>query len=154
MHEVEIRDYLIAITPARDFIAARHSKHSFRRILMRRFIIATVVALAACGGGGSDTSHPTDAGSPDPVVAAATVHATPAIQFTPANVTLAVGGTVTFDFGDVAHNVFFDNAPAGAPANITAPSASTTVVRTFGTKGRYTYNCHLHPGMSGVVVVQ
>jgi plastocyanin len=81
------------------------------------------------------------------------VRATPTIQFTPATVELTAGGTVTFDFGTVEHNVFFDNAPPGAPANITAPSANQTVARTFTTAGQYRYNCHIHPGMTGTINV-
>jgi plastocyanin len=85
---------------------------------------------------------------------AATVQATPSITFAPNTVNLLVGGTVTFAFGSVEHTVFFDNASAGSPANIGAPSANKSVTLTFGTKGTYVYNCHIHPGMSGRVVVQ
>jgi len=109
------------------------------------------VALVACGGNGySGSTGPVD---PTPVEAA-TVQATPAEKFTPGTVTLNVGGTVTFAFGSLEHNVFFDNAPAGAPQNISAPSANTSVTLTFATKGTFPYNCHLHPGMRGTVVVE
>jgi plastocyanin len=67
---------------------------------------------------------------------------------------LAIGGTATFEFGSLGHNVFFDNAPAGAPANITAVTTNQSVTRTFTTAGTYNYNCHIHPGMKGVVVVR
>lgn len=87
-------------------------------------------------------------------VAAADVHATPAIRFTPAAVTLSTGGSITFDFESLPHNVYFDDAPAGAPDNITAASSNVSVTRTFTTPGRYAYSCHLHPGMTGVVIVQ
>ena len=107
----------------------------------------SLIALGACGG--DSATGPVD---PTPVPTA-TVQATPSLQFTPGRVTLTVGGTVTFDFGVVEHDVFFDNAPAGAPANIPDPSANTTVTRTFTTTGTYVYNCHLHPGMRGTVVV-
>jgi len=117
-----------------------------------RIIFATLAtaALGACGGGGDSITGPVD---PTPV-AAATVQATPSIKFTPNRVNLTVGGTVTFAFGTLDHNVFFDNAPAGAPANITAPSSNKSTTLTFGTKGTYVYNCHLHPGMTGTVVVE
>ena len=106
-------------------------------------------ALAACGGDGSVTA-PVD----QTPVEAATVQATPAIRFTPGTVTVVPGGTVTFAFGTLEHNVFFDNAPAGAPENIAAPSANKTVTLTFATKGTYVYNCHIHPGMTGTVTVK
>jgi plastocyanin len=116
-----------------------------------QFLLAplALLALAACGGD-SPTGPVTD---PTPVPAA-TVQATPAEQFTPNRVTLVAGGTITFAFGSLEHNVFFDNQPAGAPANITAPSANKSVTLTFGTKGTYEYNCHIHPGMRGTVVVE
>ena len=79
--------------------------------------------------------------------------ATPAIQFTPRTVELTAGGTVTFEFGAVQHNVYFDDAPPGAPTNITAPAANETIARTFPVAGQYRYNCHIHPGMAGVINV-
>lgn len=123
---------------------------------MHRFVFVAILAaatsLAACGGEGASSVDPMQ--TPGPVVTSAVVQATPANQFTPATINLAAGGSVEFDFGAVAHDVFFDDDPAGAPANITAPSFNTSVSRTFTAKGRYVYNCHIHPGMSGVVVVQ
>jgi plastocyanin len=82
----------------------------------------------------------------------ATVSATPAIAFTPGTANILPGGTVTFAFGTLAHNVFFDAVP-GAPADIPGNNSGTNVDRTFATPGTYTYNCHIHPGMTGKVVV-
>lgn len=112
--------------------------------------LATVL-IAACGG---DSNSPTAPPVDEPPVAAATVDATPSLSFTPNRVTLIAGGTVTFDFGAVEHDVFFDNAPAGAPQNITAPSANKAVALTFATPGTFVYNCHIHPGMTGTVIVK
>ena len=109
-------------------------------------------ALAACGGDSS--SYPVDPTPDQTPVQSATVQATPSLAFTPSRVNLLVGGTVTVAFGSVEHNLFFDNAPAGAPENITAPSANKSVTLTVATKGTYVYNCHIHPGMSGRVVVE
>ena len=108
-----------------------------------------LLAFAACGG-----NSPTAPVDVTPPVPAATVQATPSEQFTPGQVNLTVGGTITFAFGSLEHNVFFDNQPAGAPANISAPSANKSVTLTFTTKGTYVYNCHLHPGMKGTVIVE
>ena|SRR5690349_16028505 len=112
----------------------------------------TTAVLGACGG---DSNYGYSGGPVDPnPVPPGTVRATPAIQFTPGQITVAPGGTVTFEFGALAHTVFFDNAPAGAPANVSEATANKTIALTFTTKGTYVYNCHIHPGMSGTVVVQ
>ena len=114
------------------------------------FALAGAATFVACGGSSSGT-EPVVSGTP---VAAATVQATPSLQFTPNTIRLVVGGTVTVDFGAVAHNVFFDNAPAGAPANITEPTSGKSMTLTFNQAGTFEYNCHIHPGMRGTVIVQ
>lgn len=110
----------------------------------------SIALVAACGG---DDSSPTEIVDPAPV-SAATVQATPAERFTPGRINLAAGGTVTFDFGSLPHQVFFNTAPAGAPADIPEPTSNKTVTRTFATPGTFVYNCRIHPGMSGTVVVE
>jgi plastocyanin len=115
--------------------------------MLRRITVSIVraAALAGCGGGSDGPAAPSQQG--------ATVDATPQLTFTPATVTVAAGRSVTFRFGSVAHNVFFD-AASGAPGDITAPTANASVTRTFATAGTFTYDCHIHPGMTGTVVVQ
>ena len=72
-------------------------------------------------------------------------------DFTPANVVLARGGTITWTFGARVHNVDFQGA-ANAPAGISNTSNSM-FERTFATAGTFGYVCSLHSGMSGSVVV-
>jgi plastocyanin len=72
-------------------------------------------------------------------------------QFTPASVDISVGGTVTWTFQSVTHNVTFASG-GGAPANI-GNSTNTDVSRTFNTAGTFTYDCTLHGGMTGTVIV-
>ena len=128
---------------------------TFSRFSMRstRIALAALAALAAaCGSSGiAGSSNNNNNGGAPPM--AATVNATTANTFTPANVAIGVGGTVTFAFGDVAHNVFFDNSPAGAPDAIPGTNTNMTAARTFTTAGAFEYNCHIHPGMKGTVVV-
>ena len=123
---------------------------------MFRRIIAPLVLTSLLVGCSSSTNpygqSTNDSGSNTPT-SAAQVSATPSLAFTPATVALNAGGTVTFVFGSVAHNVFFDNDPAGAPAAIDGTNASTSVQRTFLVAGVYRYYCHIHPGMSGTVAV-
>jgi plastocyanin len=85
-------------------------------------------------------------------VPAATVDAGSNNAFSPPQVDLSVGGTVTWQFSGVnSHNVTF-GATAGAPANI--PNQTTgSVSRTFNTVGTFSYNCTNHAGMTGTVIV-
>lgn len=73
-------------------------------------------------------------------------------DFQPGTVAIARGGTVTWTFGALAHNVEFGNT-TGAPAGIPA-STNTSVSRTFGTAGTFAYTCTLHANMNGSVLVQ
>jgi plastocyanin len=111
-------------------------------------LFSAVAFLFGCGGSTSPMAVTTA-----PPSETATVSATPSIAFTPGTVALLVGGTLTINFGSVAHNVFFDNQPAGAPANITGANADVSKALTFSVAGTYVYNCHIHPGMHGTVVV-
>ncbi len=117
------------------------------RIVFTSALTALAVACSSSGISGTSNNN----GSPPPM--AATVNATTANTFTPSNVAIGVGGTVTFAFGDVAHNVFFDNSPAGAPDAIPGTNANMTAARTFTTAGTFEYDCHIHPGMKGKVIV-
>ena len=116
---------------------------------LRNALLAVVAAtLAACGGGGYGTAPVTSTPPGD----GRTVSATPSLAFTPGTLTVNAGETVTFAFGGIAHNVFFD-AQAGTPADIDGINANSSVTRVFNTAGTYHYSCHIHPSMRGTVVV-
>jgi plastocyanin len=78
--------------------------------------------------------------------------------FTPADITIVQGDSVTWRNGDAAaHNVRFDDNSFVAPAG-PDPSA-WSVTRTFDTPGTYRYHCEAHGfaggiDMSGAVWVQ
>lgn len=93
---------------------------------------ATATAAAACTGtgGGSQVS-----------IADST--------FSPASVSVAVGGEVTWTNADAfAHTVTFDDVDCGSVAG------GATVSRTFDTAGEFAYSCTIHPSMRGTVTVQ
>jgi plastocyanin len=115
-------------------------------------LAVTCFAASACGGGsyGSPSPSPTTPNTP-PV--ADQVNATASLAFDPSTVNTKVGHAVTFAFGSVGHNVFFD-AATGAPADIPGVNANTSVTRSFDTAGTFTYTCHIHPYMQGTVVVE
>jgi len=75
----------------------------------------------------------------------------PGNTFSPFTSTIRVSGTVAFRFPATLHNVIFKTA-TGAPQDI-LPINNTTVNRVFNTVGTFAYDCTLHNGMSGEVVV-
>lgn len=104
----------------------------------------TVSACSSSGYGGTTSPIPGDGH---------TISATPSLSFGPSSLTVTAGDVVTFAFGSVAHNVFFDQR-TGAPADIDGLNANVSIQRTFTTPGTYHYSCHIHPSMTGTVVVQ
>ena len=93
------------------------------------------------GGGGDDGGAST-----------ATV-TTPGVSFSPATVTIAAGGTVTWVISGTRHNVTFrGTGPPGG--NIPDTDEGRSVSRAFPSRGTYDYDCTRHSGMSGRVVVQ
>lgn len=119
-------------------------------------VVAALVLLSACGGGGGGDGSPTAPGTPGtpgtPVTPAANeIIATTSNTFTPSTLTVAKGTTVTFTFQATTHNVNFASV-AGAPAGI-GNTANSGVQRLFATAGTFGYDCTLHPGMNGTVIV-
>jgi plastocyanin len=74
----------------------------------------------------------------------------PGLTFTPANVDIAAGGSVTWSFAALPHDVAFSGF--GAPENVPVLSDGTAT-RTFPNSGVYPYVCTLHAGMVGSVIV-
>ena len=72
--------------------------------------------------------------------------------FTPATVTVKVGGTVTWlnDEKRTSHSVWFKEPPADESERF---FPGETWSRTFDKPGTYTYGCGPHPEMHGVVEV-
>ena len=102
--------------------------------------------LLGAGCGGEDGTEPVEE---DPLSATVSM---PGNSFVPFSTTIKVGGTVTFDFAALAHNVIFKRV-TGAPADIQQTS-NQRITRTFPTAGTFGYDCTLHPGMSGEVVAR
>lgn len=82
-----------------------------------------------------------------PVVATVTA---PALEYTPGEVDVQAGGTVTWSIGAIHHSVTFTTA--GSPEDIPELQEASDS-RTFTTGGVYGYRCSFHPQMTGAVRV-
>lgn len=114
-------------------------------------VAAGAATITATIGGKVGTANitVTSSGGSLPLAAEVTM---PGNTFSPFLTTIGVGGTVTFRFGSVEHNVIFGNV-TGKPTDIQIIN-NASVPRTFNTKGLFPYDCTVHPGMSGQVEVK
>lgn len=116
------------------------------------WLVVAVLFAAACGGSDNTSTNPTPPAGTNKTVDVYTL----STAFSPPAVILSAGDTVRFNIvpasnGD-GHNVIFD-AQTGAPANIPV-TKTATITRVFVTRGTFHYNCLVHPGMSGDIIVQ
>ncbi len=75
---------------------------------------------------------------------------TPGFVFQPVSADVSAGGTVTWTFGTIHHDVTFSTA--GSPSNIPLVE-NGSASRTFPDNGVFQYSCSIHPGMAGSVRV-
>ena len=78
---------------------------------------------------------------------------TAGFAFSPSTVTIAVSDSVTWRFVEAPHNVTFTGVTPSA-GNVPTQQPGAQVTRVFPTAGTYSYECSLHSGMRGQVVVQ
>jgi plastocyanin len=128
-----------------DFECERHRDKGMRGTV----IVAATPAQEPPPPGAPVAPPPT---TPPPSGSTVTV-TTPNETFSPSNVTIPTGGTVTWQFSQTRHNVTFQGAsPSGG--SIPDQEAGTSASRTFPVAGTYDYVCTRHSGMTGRVVVQ
>ena len=122
------------------------------RIITLLLAVVALVALVGCGGSaasppatGGSTSAPAGSGS----AAAGTAVTIANFAFSPADVTVKVGDSVTWTNNDsAAHTVAFAAFDSGQ----IAPGATYT--HKFDTAGTFDYKCSIHPNMTAKVTVQ
>ena len=113
-------------------------------------VAALLLALALAGCGGSSTPAPggsTSGGTP--ATAVQVVLQNIAIQ--PANVTVAVGGTVTWVNKDSMTHVLTDDGGTWGSGQL-VPGKSYSYK--FTKAGTFPYHCTIHPSMTGQVTVK
>ena len=127
--------------------------------MLRAFLAAGLLILAAGCGGGTATqapgSNPPAASQAGPAVLCSGNPGLPVavanFAYTPNSLNAAVGGTVTWANGDPApHSVTFDSGP-----DCLTMDTGGTITATFNAAGSFPYHCSIHPtSMKGTVVVQ
>ncbi len=116
---------------------------------VKLIVFALMISLMACSDDENGTTPANGSSDDNGDTPANTVGMTPS-SFTPAQLTIEVGETVTWNNTDsMLHTVTSDDGLFDANVQ---PGASFTY--TFDTAGTYTYVCTLHPGMNGTIVVE
>ena len=122
------------------------------RSVLQIFGAASIALAAACGGGGSGYTSAPPGGNPGGGGGPTATNAVSVSdnQFAPSSIKVAPGTTVTWTSaqGSSPHNVTFQGSASNALAS------GGTYARAFPTAGTFTYQCTLHPGMTGTVTVQ
>jgi plastocyanin len=119
-------------------------------------ILGLTVGLASCGKSSAPPTQPTPGGGAQTDQSKATV-TIPAgdpyngtSSFSPVNVTITAGGTVTWANKDgILHNTTSDGGLWTQDIN-----AGQEFSRVFATRGSFAFHCKIHAGMTGTVTVQ
>lgn len=135
--------------------------------MSRSTLVAVIVAAVVVIGGVVALTHKSNPSNPAPPTTNSTqtnsntnqASATGAINiknmaFTPPQITVAKGGTVTWTNNDsIAHTVVDDLSNVGGPASGDIQPGSTYSF-TFNKTGSFQYHCSIHPSMRGTIVVK
>lgn len=128
------------------------------RLLMLGAGASLALGLAACGNGAPESSGSGTGGGSCPGTASAsgggsadvTVEATDALKFAPDTTTAKVGQTIEWkNTGSVLHNVTFEKS---CLTDGSFQPGGTWSIK-FTTAGTYSYQCTIHPGMTGKLTV-
>jgi plastocyanin len=148
-----------------------------RRALLGTASLAAGLAGCLGGGGGDDdadatteppettatatatpTAEPTTAASTASEGSTVTVGPGGSLSFSPANIAVPAGTTVTFEWGSGGHTVTPESQPDGAEWGGVPSTESAGFVHefTFEVAGTYRYYCDPHrgAGMTGQVIVE
>jgi plastocyanin len=110
--------------------------------------IGLVIMLTAFGCGKDDNNNPTDPNNPPPGGNSVTISN---FSFSPSNLTVSAGTTVTWTNNDAVAHTSTSNSGAWDSGNI---AQGGTFSFTFDSTGTYPYHCTPHPQMTGQIIVQ
>jgi plastocyanin len=126
-------------------------------ILSLGLAAAGIIGLTSCGSSAATTTthgntqtSPPPGQTPGPDLKPAAV-SMENFTFVPADLTVAVGTTVTWTNNDNANHTIVSDTPA-----FESPSLAKGDIYTFTTTvpGVYSYHCSIHPSMKGTITVQ
>lgn len=124
------------------------------RLRLLAAIGCLLLIVAACGNDDTETEDITPDDDPtEDATTDETDDATVAVTmaFEPATLEVDVGTTVTWESeSDLPHTVTSTSGPTDFDESL---SSGDTVTITFDEPGTYEYECTIHPGMTGTVVV-
>jgi plastocyanin len=105
--------------------------------------LTAALGLAACGDDGGDQAGGAGGAGENEVELVK-------LEFQPGTLTVDAGTEVTWTWTEnLAHNVIAED---GSFASDVQPSG--TFSHTFDEPGEYPYDCTLHPGMEGTIIVE
>ena len=118
-----------------------------RKTLVAGAITALLGLTAGACGGGSDPKESTDTTKPSGGAAAAVINAS-GTTWEPDEVSVKAGDTVKWDIsGSIVHDLKGDEGVEHKA------SSKYVVSHTYDKPGTYSYQCTIHPGMTGTVTV-
>jgi plastocyanin len=124
---------------------------SVRLVAVSSLLVATI----GCGGNSSTPANPSPAPTPGGPAASVSIPSGASTlgnrAYTPDDVNVAVGTTVTWINSDSVAHTSTSNANGWNSGSV-APGGQFSVA--FQTPGTFAYHCAIHPGMVGTVVVR
>lgn len=130
------------------------NQNKMLRIFSGVAVVAMVLAFVSCSSedGGNPAGSNTGDGDQDGTGEDDFAISIIGFSFSPANITVKVGATLTWTNMDSApHTVTSDDGRFASSGNL---STNDTYRLTFSEAGTFPYHCSIHPSMKGTITVE